>query len=116
MCFFNATATFFFFNDTATTEIYTLSLHDALPICGLSAACFRRIEKAEAQRRRGNRPCRTPGHDDAGGEDRRRSARGAGRRKSLRYTHDRPFLQSIASARPLAKPSHFPPTATRAES
>src|SRR3989442_3841479 len=27
-CFF-----FFFFNDTATTEIYTLSLHDALPIC-----------------------------------------------------------------------------------
>src|SRR2546426_6889851 len=25
--------TFFFFNDTATTEIYTLSLHDALPIC-----------------------------------------------------------------------------------
>src|SRR3712207_7835666 len=29
---------FFFFNDTATTEIYTLSLHDALPICrGLTA-------------------------------------------------------------------------------
>src|SRR5256885_12164656 len=28
VCFF-----FFFFNDTATTEIYTLSLHDALPIC-----------------------------------------------------------------------------------
>src|SRR2546425_13202274 len=28
MCYF-----FFFFNDTATTEIYTLSLHDALPIC-----------------------------------------------------------------------------------
>src|SRR3712207_7841852 len=26
---------FFFFNDTATTEIYTLSLHDALPICRL---------------------------------------------------------------------------------
>src|SRR5436189_6347112 len=28
---------FFFFNDTATTEIYTLSLHDALPICALRA-------------------------------------------------------------------------------
>src|SRR2546423_14317086 len=27
-------AIFFFFNDTATTEIYTLSLHDALPISG----------------------------------------------------------------------------------
>src|SRR2546430_16698060 len=34
---------FFFFNDTATTEIYTLSLHDALPIYGkgcLSAFLF----------------------------------------------------------------------------
>src|ERR1044071_10460721 len=31
---------FFFFNDTATTEIYTLSLHDALPICTASTrAC-----------------------------------------------------------------------------
>src|SRR6201985_2994167 len=29
---------FFFFNDTATTEIYTLSLHDALPICTETAA------------------------------------------------------------------------------
>jgi len=35
-CFF-----FFFFNDTATTEIYTLSLHDALPIFPAgSIACF----------------------------------------------------------------------------
>src|SRR5256885_9707853 len=38
---------FFFFNDTATTEIYTLSLHDALPIfspsrCGSRATCARR--------------------------------------------------------------------------
>src|SRR5690348_18204984 len=32
-CFF-----FFFFNDTATTEIYTLSLHDALPIFRASAS------------------------------------------------------------------------------
>src|SRR5256885_6974840 len=29
---------FFFFNDTATTEIYTLSLHDALPIWGFNTA------------------------------------------------------------------------------
>src|SRR5256885_12170244 len=28
----SSTLSFFFFNDTATTEIYTLSLHDALPI------------------------------------------------------------------------------------
>src|SRR5256885_12107514 len=30
----------FFFNDTATTEIYTLSLHDALPICPFGLAAF----------------------------------------------------------------------------
>src|SRR2546427_4497824 len=33
---------FFFFNDTATTEIYTLSLHDALPIWGRRAERDRR--------------------------------------------------------------------------
>src|SRR5256885_12740183 len=35
---------FFFFNDTATTEIYTLSLHDALPILTMigSPTCTRR--------------------------------------------------------------------------
>src|SRR3712207_9113769 len=31
---------FFFFNDTATTEIYTLSLHDALPISNLRNRAF----------------------------------------------------------------------------
>src|SRR3712207_7829470 len=36
---------FFFFNDTATTEIYTLSLHDALPIS--VAPSFRRSRSAE---------------------------------------------------------------------
>ena len=38
MCVCVYTFIFFFFNDTATTEIYTLSLHDALPICGASKA------------------------------------------------------------------------------
>src|SRR3712207_8351105 len=39
----------FFFNDTATTEIYTLSLHDALPICrdGARRGCVRgRVQDA----------------------------------------------------------------------
>src|SRR2546429_9486354 len=41
---------FFFFNDTATTEIYTLSLHDALPIsCAESSAA-----KIESQNRNAN--------------------------------------------------------------
>src|SRR3712207_7195383 len=56
---------FFFFNDTATTEIYTLSLHDALPIC------VNRVRTAvsvpdRVARRRERRP-------------RRRAPRGAGR-------------------------------------
>src|SRR5215813_7958298 len=41
---------FFFFNDTATTEIYTLSLHDALPISG-------------GRRPGGGGPGLGPGHD-----------------------------------------------------
>src|SRR2546429_2909933 len=36
----------FFFNDTATTEIYTLSLHDALPISALLEAGMDLIETA----------------------------------------------------------------------
>src|SRR3989442_1795070 len=32
LCTYTHVSFFFFFNDTATTEIYTLSLHDALPI------------------------------------------------------------------------------------
>src|SRR5256885_11640820 len=46
---------FFFFNDTATTEIYTLSLHDALPICSSPGQV--------------GSPERGP--DDGGGEDTR---------------------------------------------
>src|SRR5258708_22127314 len=38
ICF---TIRLFFFNDTATTEIYTLSLHDALPICARCPLCSR---------------------------------------------------------------------------
>src|SRR2546422_3727141 len=44
---------FFFFNDTATTEIYTLSLHDALPIsdfCGASKKFDARLEQLGARR------------------------------------------------------------------
>src|SRR2546422_7454947 len=43
---------FFFFNDTATTEIYTLSLHDALPI----SARPRRLCTLMRRRSRGCRP------------------------------------------------------------
>ena len=39
--FFFRLSVFFFFNDTATTEIYTLSLHDALPIYNLLGFFFK---------------------------------------------------------------------------
>src|SRR2546429_993456 len=41
---------FFFFNDTATTEIYTLSLHDALPISRLRLRRERRSDSTAAAR------------------------------------------------------------------
>src|SRR3712207_9071219 len=53
---------FFFFNDTATTEIYTLSLHDALPISRTGAAW-----------------ASLPPHRHSGS----RSGRGCGERQSL---------------------------------
>src|SRR3712207_9372661 len=40
----------FFFNDTATTEIYTLSLHDALPISGPAPALVGRVGSAGVAR------------------------------------------------------------------
>src|SRR6266571_8295527 len=60
---------FFFFNDTATTEIYTLSLHDALPICparrasprgSLAARCPAR--RTPPSRRRPSPPQRSEEH------------------------------------------------------
>src|SRR2546426_8767680 len=47
--------TFFFFNDTATTEIYTLSLHDALPIYGSELALRRPGDDADARVRAAHR-------------------------------------------------------------
>src|SRR5436309_11222597 len=64
VCFFSHTSPpfcyffFFFFNDTATTEIYTLSLHDALPIfpsrnaarSQSASSSITRLRRAVAQR------------------------------------------------------------------
>src|SRR2546430_12650988 len=49
MCSFQAESVFFFFfNDTATTEIYTLSLHDALPIL-LEVVAVAEVERLAGQ-------------------------------------------------------------------
>src|SRR6266567_5029845 len=53
---------FFFFNDTATTEIYTLSLHDALPISAARAQSGRAERTARGVRGgRGPAPARAAG-------------------------------------------------------
>src|SRR3712207_8399020 len=57
----------FFFNDTATTEIYTLSLHDALPIWPLD---FRTRPLGEEERHQ------TEGRDAGGERDRGHAALG----------------------------------------
>src|SRR2546427_10321673 len=70
---------FFFFNDTATTEIYTLSLHDALPI---SRSAYRLSPRRDRRRAgicrgdRGNRALFVAGatgirHRSPGGGDRK---------------------------------------------
>src|SRR5207244_12849303 len=42
-------SSFFFFNDPALTEIYTLSLHDALPICGCSEPVRRDTDRFDRE-------------------------------------------------------------------
>src|SRR5207244_12686691 len=52
----------FFFNDTATTDIYTLSLHDALPISFLGAGARTRPGRYRQRLRRGS-CCRPAARD-----------------------------------------------------
>src|SRR2546429_4864521 len=68
-------SSFFFFNDTATTEIYTLSLHDALPISPAARAA---------------RPARydTPGTGTRARATRTRAARRAPRRPPRRRSEE----------------------------
>src|SRR2546425_11637003 len=53
---------FFFFNDTATTEIYTLPLHDALPICEHADEHEHRARRDDEAAGRPDRQ-RVPTHD-----------------------------------------------------
>src|SRR5256885_10423829 len=70
---------FFFFNDTATTEIYTLSLHDALPI-------YRVADQARAGV--GSRYPQGPVRSRPGTRRRRRPGLGVGRHRSEEHTSE----------------------------
>src|SRR2546430_10458618 len=62
-CIDSSYSFFFFFNDTATTEIYTLSLHDALPISEtLHGLELQRGSDRQHNQRYGCRPVRSEEH------------------------------------------------------
>src|SRR5256885_4181760 len=90
---------FFFFNDTATTEIYTLSLHDALPI----------------SRRRRGRPAAPRGGDSRGGGGPRRLGGAALELEAVRSEKETSEIQSTCNIvfRLLLekKKTHIPPYA-----
>src|SRR3712207_7891753 len=90
---------FFFFNDTATTEIYTLSLHDALPISADRRARRRGRPGRTARARRGGRAGRARGGLHLGLGARRalelvRLLRGPGRQRVGRSEEHTSELQS----------------------
>src|SRR3712207_8926113 len=90
----------FFFNDTATTEIYTLSLHDALPICADARqpdrprAVERRSDPGALPRRSGGDRCR----HRAGRQDRRRSEEHTSELQSRQYLVCRLLLEKKKSS------------------
>src|SRR2546422_9425488 len=72
---------FFFFNDTATTEIYTLSLHDALPILSANSSC---------RRPRASTPCSASGGNHS--PTCHRSSRRVRDRKSTRLNSSHGYI------------------------
>src|SRR3712207_7477805 len=87
----------FFFNDTATTEIYTLSLHDALPIFGL---------REKAAHRRGGEPAPVRGSGAVRHEhDVRRLARTG--QRSEEHTSELQSRQYLVCRLLLEKKKHF---------
>src|SRR2546422_8711000 len=78
MCFrLSPVSCVFFFNDTATTEIYTLSLHDALPISMGGFAAFPSPETSSEARATMARCPRRVQRDSLGAAHRRSLARSA---------------------------------------
>src|SRR2546429_6941239 len=77
---------FFFFNDTATTEIYTLSLHDALPICREGSERPRDAECGGGRARDGERDVHERARMTGGAAD------GAQDRKSTRLNSSHGYI------------------------
>src|SRR2546430_4420357 len=89
---------FFFFNDTATTEIYTLSLHDALPI-----SCH--PDRCHTRRRDGVSGGRSPDHDPP--------RREGLRRRSEEHTSELQSQSNLVCRLLLEKKKHTSPLVVR---
>src|SRR3712207_7465874 len=95
---------FFFFNDTATTEIYTLSLHDALPISRHDRRGDRRRLPSS-----GGPALRPARHAQRDGRDRghaRRRARGLPHRRSEEHTSELQSRQYLVCRLLFVKKKH----------
>src|SRR5258708_40222900 len=90
-------ALFFFFNDTATTEIYTLSLHDALPISSSSPA-------GDPGQRRRQAPCSWT-RPRRVAPSAHLARRGAGDRKSTRLNSSHQIISYAVFCLKKKKPS-----------
>src|SRR2546425_8945243 len=102
---------FFFFNDTATTEIYTLSLHDALPISQFPSKARRRLVVLHGPDREIEsviNPKCLPEHEVIFSTEEGRSEEHTSELQSLAYLVCRLLLEKKkkrALTRPLAVPS-----------
>src|SRR2546422_7231041 len=95
---------FFFFNDTATTEIYTLSLHDALPISW--------PDPRPPDRPRGSCRARSAARASSADNRRPRSARARGDRKSTRLNSSHGYISyAVFCLKKKKKPEALLPTA-----
>src|SRR2546429_4506774 len=94
---------FFFFNDTATTEIYTLSLHDALPIC------LRRTQpRRSAAAHRGRRG--DDSDEGRSGVGKRGGSRAAQDRKSTRLNSSHGYISyAVFCLKKKTQPKQTPP-------
>src|SRR2546423_11630289 len=95
LCVHRAVLFFFFFNDTATTEIYTLSLHDALPIYRPRLALRAGVadQDAVACRRQGRAPLLGRARLPAARDHRGRSEEHTSELQSLAYLVCRLLLE-----------------------
>src|SRR2546422_7483184 len=85
--------TFFFFNDTATTEIYTLSLHDALPIWKYFRQRLEQLAQSPAKL------LAAETERDRGLEESRRASAGAGELRAQVEERDRASAELVGARR-----------------